>query len=214
MAANPGLKKIIEDMPNLVYSARRLDDPTAPIRSLPFPAPKGVLVYLKSATGSDSLAWIDEQGKSVTQSHYAILRAAESTLATEAAPRSDRHHDLVYRAFDLVAEREALGGALGSPRAARYRLYEQLTAHRNQLLAKAPLLLSSELERIIDDIYRYPLRQGAADAINRQLRSGASAEQLAELARTLRDEEKLCVIQERSDEQSEAPQVVCSLGLV
>lgn len=214
LAANPSLKKTIEDMPNVVYSARRLDDPSAEIKSLPFQAPNGVLVYLKSATGTDSLAWIDKHGNSVTQSQYAILRAAECTLATEPAPRAENHHDLVLKAFDLVEEREALGGGLGSPRGARYRLYEKLTAHRDHLAATAPLFLSDELERTINDIYRYPLRQGAADAINRQLRSGASAEQLAELAKTLRDENKLCFIQDASDDLPDEPQVVCSLGLV
>ncbi|MBP1465290.1 NgoFVII family restriction endonuclease [Candidatus Chloroploca sp. M-50] len=214
LAANPGLKKVIEDMPNVVYSARRLADPTAPITVLPYQAPPGVLVYLKSASGTDALAWIDEHGNSVTQSQYAILRAAECTLATEALPRAASHHALVRKAFDLVEEREALGGGLGSPRGARYRLYEKLTAHRDHMAATAPLFLSTELERIIDDIYRYPLRQGAADAINRQLRSGASAEQLAELARTLRDENKLCFSHETSDDLRDEPQVVCSLGLV
>jgi hypothetical protein len=214
VAANPGLKKTIEDMPNVVYSARRLDDSTAPITVLPFHAPKGVLVYLKSASGTDSLAWLDAQGNSVTQSQYAILRAAECTMQTEPAARAEQHHHLVRTAFDLIEQREALGGGLGSPRGARYRLYEKLTAYRDHMHATAPLLLSSELERIIDDVYRYPLRQGAADAINRQLRSGASAEQLAELARTLRDENKLCFVQDASDDLPDEPQVVCSLGLV
>ncbi|MBX0329917.1 NgoFVII family restriction endonuclease [Oscillochloris sp. ZM17-4] len=213
-AANPGLKKIIEDMPSVVYSARRLDDPTAVIKSLPFQAPNGVLVYLKSPGGTDSLTWIDAHGTSVTQSQYAILRAAECTLATEPALRADNHHDLVRRAFDLVEEREALGGGLGSPRGARYRLYEKLTAHRDYQAAREPLFLSDELERTINDIYRYPLRQAAADAMNRQMRSAASPEQLADLAKALRDENKLCFIQDSADDLPDEPQIVCSLGLV
>ena len=213
-AANPGLKKIIEDMPSVVYSARRLTDPTAVMKSLPFQAPTGVLVYLKSPSGTDSLTWIDTHGTSVTQSQYAILRAAECTLATDPAPRADNHHDLVRTAFDMVEEREALGGGLGSPRGARYRLYDKLTAYRDYQAAKEPLFLSAELERTINDIYRYPLRQAAADAMNRQLRSGASAEQLADLAKALRDENKLCFIQDSADDLPDEPQIVCSLGLV
>ncbi|MEI8167518.1 MAG: C-terminal helicase domain-containing protein, partial [Chloroflexales bacterium] len=127
-AANPGLKKIIEDMPSVVYSARHRDDPTAVVKSLPFQAPKGVLVYLKAPDGTDTLTWLDTHGTSVTQSQDAILRAAECTLATAPAPRADNHHDLVHTALALVEQREALGGALGSPRGARYRLYEKLTA--------------------------------------------------------------------------------------
>lgn len=214
LAANPSLKTIIEDMPDVVYSARRRDDPTAPITALPYAAPPGVLVYLKSASGVDTLAWMHANGTSVTQSQYAILRAAACTLATPAVPRAEQHHDLVHAAFKLVEEREALGGGLGSPRGARYRLYTKLTAYRDHLQATAPLFLSEELERTIDEIYRFPLRPGAADAINRQLRSGASAEQLADLAKVLRDEQKLCYVQEQSDDLSVEPQIVCSLGLI
>ncbi|MGQ9928649.1 MAG: hypothetical protein ACUVS4_17530 [Chloroflexaceae bacterium] len=118
VAANPGLKKIIEDMPDVVYSARRLEDPTAPVTPLPFQAPRGVLVYLKSATGADALAWIDEQGNSVTQSQYAILRAAECTLTTEPAPRAENHHDLVRKAFDLVAQSARPSATASAARAA------------------------------------------------------------------------------------------------
>ncbi|GAB4211756.1 MAG: hypothetical protein OHK0022_46680 [Roseiflexaceae bacterium] len=212
-AANPSLKKQIEDMPNVVYSTRLLDDPTAPISGLPFQAPPGVLVYLKTAAGTDALSWIAEDGTPVTQSQYAILRAAECTLDTKPVPRDERHHELVESALALVEEREARGGALGSVRGARYRLYQQLTFYREDLLHTAPLLLSDELQRTIDDIYRYPLRQSAIDAVNRQIRSGVSREQLANLAITLRAENRLSLIQEQGDEDAE-PQIVCSLGLV
>ncbi len=214
LAANPTLKRTIEDMPNVVYSARKLNDPTAPITSLPFQAPTGVLVYLKTAIGSDALAWIDQQGQSVTQSQYAILRAAECTMETEPVERNSNHHTLVEESFALVAQREALGGGLGSPRGARFRLYEKLTAYREYLQQHEPLFLGEELTRTIDDIYRHPLRQSATDAVNRQLRSGVSPAQLAELAITLRAENKLSLMQESDDDQSLEPQIVCSLGLV
>ncbi|MEI8308309.1 MAG: hypothetical protein WCF99_14715, partial [Chloroflexales bacterium] len=62
--------------------------------------------------------------------------------------------------------------------------------------------------------YRYLLRQAAADSMNRQIRSGASAKQFADLARVLRDENKLCFIQDSADDLPDEPQIVCSLGLV
>jgi hypothetical protein len=213
-AANLTLKKAIEYLPNVVYGARRIDDPTAPITSLPFMAPRGVLVYLKSASGTDSLAWIDQHGNSVTQSQYAILRAAECTLATVSVERSDNHHDLVTRSFDLIEEREALGGGLGSPRGARFRLYNALNALRDYKQQHEPLFMPEDLNRVIDDVYRYPLRQSAADAINRQIRSGVSGESLFELVKALRDENKLSFIQDMTEDESDEPQIVCSLGLV
>ena len=73
------------------------------------------------------------------------------------------------------------------------------------------LFNTQELRRAIEDIYRYPLRQGATDTLNRQLRSGISDQALAELVIALRDEDRLCIVQE--EEQTQEPQIICSLGL-
>jgi SNF2 family DNA or RNA helicase len=214
-AANPKLKSTVESLPNVVYSARELPDLAAPgsHSPLPFLAPPGVLVYLRTATGNDALAWVDEQGNSVTQSQSAILRAAECTIDTPAAPRAVQHHELVRRSFELVEQNETLSGGLGSTRGARFRLYDALKRYHDYQMRTQPMFVSEELKRVIDDVYRYPLRQTAVDTVNRQLRSGISDEQLADLAIALRGEEKLCVIHETADEQRE-PQIVCSLGLV
>ena len=68
------------------------------------------------------------------------------------------------------------------------------------------------LHKAIDDIYRYPLRQSAVDTLNRQLRSGVDDVQLAEIVRSLREEDRLCLT--GSDEvDSRDPQIICSLGL-
>ncbi len=215
ISANPALKSKVESLPNVVYSARALPDLSAPgsQSSLPFLTPSGVLVYLRTATGNDALAWVDEHGNSVTQSQSTILRAAECTLDTPAVPRAERHHELVRRSFELVEQNETLSGGLGSTRGARFRLYDALKRYHDHLQRTAPMFVSDELKRVIDDVYRYPLRQTAIDTVNRQLRSGISDEQLADLAIALRGEEKLCVIHESADEQRE-PQIVCSLGLV
>lgn len=215
ISANPVLKSKVESLPNVVYSARALPDLSTPgsQSSLPFLTPAGVLVYLRTATGNDVLAWVDEHGNSVTQSQSMILRAAECTLDTPAVPRSERHHELVRRSFELVEQNETLSGGLGSTRSARFRLYDALKRYHDHLQRTQPMFVSDELKRVIDDVYRYPLRQAAIDTINRQLRSDIGDEQLADLAIALRGEEKLCVIHESAGEQRE-PQIVCSLGLI
>lgn len=50
---------------------------------------------MRIADGNDSLGWIDGDGKSVTQSQLAILKAAECAAGTPAVPRQENHHKLV-----------------------------------------------------------------------------------------------------------------------
>ena len=68
-----------------------------------------------------------------------------------------------------------------------------------------------ELHRAIEEIYRYPLREAAKDALNRLLRAHASNEDLAEKVMALRDADALTV---RSEEaESREPRIICSMGL-
>jgi len=196
----------------VVYSARALPKLAAPGGVGAF-MPPGVLVYLRTASNNDVLAWVDQHGNSVTQSQLAILKAAESTLDTPAVPRSPNHHTLVKAAFQLVEQEETPSGNLGGIRGARFRVYEALKRYHAHLQRASPLLIPEGLPRVIDDVFRYPLRQKATDTFNRQLRSGIGDEQLAELAIMLREGEQLSVIHE-ADATNAEPQIVCSLGLI
>ena len=70
---------------------------------------------------------------------------------------------------------------------------------------------SPEMLAAIDEIYRYPLRESAKDMLNRQLRSGIDNEQLAQLVVDLRADDRLCMVQDETEQQE--PQIICSLGL-
>jgi superfamily II DNA or RNA helicase len=200
--ANPSLKSTIEHLPNVVFSTRAH---TGTITS-----PQGVLVYMRTAEDNDELAWIDRNGKSVTQSQLAILRAAECDLYTPPIPKPPYQHDLVRRGVEQIAEEEkTVGGQLGRPSGARFRTYERLKLYYEY--QKGTLFESPELAKAIDDIYRYPLRQSAIDTLNRQLKSSIDDEKLAELVIALRADDRLCVIHE--EEQEREPQIICSLGL-
>lgn len=203
---DPSLQKTIPDLPPVVYSTKALN-PT-----LPSPlATEGVLVYLRTAEGNDSLAWINQQGESVTESQYAILRAAECSPSTPALPRQEDHHALVLKGVtQIVAEEKVIGGQLGRPSGARFRTYERLKHYAADV--KGTLFDGPVLHKTIDEIYRHPLRQNATDTLNRQLRSGISDQSLAELAIALREEDRLCLVQE--DEQNFEPKIICSMGLV
>ena len=169
-----------------------------------------MLVYARTAEGYDTLAWIDENGNSVTESPFAILKAAECTPDTPALPRREDHHALVKKGIEwIVTEEKAVGGQLGRPSGARFRTYERLKRYADQV--KGTLFESEELRRAIDDIYRYPLRPTAIDALNRQLRSGIADDDLAQLVVALRAEDRLCLIHE--EEQTQEPRIICSMGL-
>lgn len=202
----PSLQKTIPDLPPVVYSTKALKS------SSPGPlATEGVLVYLRTAEGNDSLAWINQQGESVTESQYAILRAAECSPDTPALPRQEDHHALVHKGVtQIVAEEKVIGGQLGRPSGARFRTYERLKHYAADV--KGTLFDGPALHKTIDEIYRHPLRQNATDTLNRQLRSGISDQSLAELAIALREEDRLCLVQE--DEQNFEPKIICSMGLV
>jgi hypothetical protein len=109
----------------------------------------------------------------------------------------------------IVAEEKTVGGQLGRPSGARFRTYERLKRHAEEV--KGTLFETPDLLKAIDDIYRCPLRQGAIDTLNHQLRSGISDQALAELVIALREEDRLCYMHD--EEESFEPHIICSLGL-
>jgi hypothetical protein len=152
-------------MPSVVYSTKELKSEST--------KPEGVLVYMRTGEGNDALAWIDQNGNSVTESQFEILKAAKCRPDTAAIPRHENHHELVKKGVDLLIEEERhIGGQLGRPSGARFRTYERLKDYAWEV--EGTLFESRELLSAIEDIYRYPLRQSATDTLNRQLRSGIS----------------------------------------
>lgn len=199
---DPDLEKVIPAMPNVVY-ATRPHMPTAD-------QPEGALVYLRTAEGSDALAWVDCAGNSVTESQFAILRAAECFPETPALPRHARHHEMVAHGVNMIVDTEkSVGGQLGRPSGARFRAYERLKAYAQEI--KDTLFDTAEFRRAVEDIYKYPLLQSATDILNRQLKGGIGNQALAELVVSLRADARLCRVAE--DVESTEPQVICSLGL-
>ncbi|MFZ0959772.1 MAG: helicase-related protein [Terriglobia bacterium] len=200
--ADPKLKKTIEDLPNVVFS-------TKPHRPAPN-QPEGVLVYTRTTEGNDSLAWINGEGQSVTESQLAILRAAECTADTPSPPRLPNHHELVEKGVRyMVQEEKSAGGQLGRPSGARFRVYERLKTYLTHV--QGTLFAIPDLTKAIDQIYRSPLQQAAADALNRQMRIGASDHQLADFVVSLWQQDRLCRVEEEVEAQE--PEIICSLGL-
>jgi len=199
---DPALQKTIPELPPVVFSTRS-HKPTAN-------KPAGVLAYVRTHEGNDALAWIDIDGKPVTESQFEILKAAECSPDTSGWERQANHHQLVETAVKLIVDEEkAVGGQLGRPSGARFKTYERLKNYAEAV--KASLFDTPELAKVIEEIYRYPLRQSAIDSLNRQLRSGISNEKLAELVIALHDEDRLC--QHSDHDEIQEPRLICSMGL-
>ncbi|MFM8333292.1 MAG: hypothetical protein ACKN9T_16565, partial [Candidatus Methylumidiphilus sp.] len=206
--ADPTLVGKIEALPDVVYATKAHTPSVA--------QPDGALVYLRTGQGNDALAWIDAEGRSVTQSQLTILKAAACSAATEALPRADNHHDLTAHGMrHILAEEQTSGGALGRPAGARFKAYERMKRHRGKLGEQRDLFTTDahirEIEKAMEDIYRYPLFQATADTLNRQLKAGIDDHRLVDLILALRTEGRLCVI-ESGDSQRE-PKLICSMGL-
>ena len=196
------LERLIPEMPPVVFGTRELgaDDKATP----------GVLVYMKTRENNDALAWLNCDGKIITESQYAILRAAECTPDMLALPRMEKHHDLVRTGVDhMLTEEGNLGGGLGRPSGARYRVYTRLKQYSTELAGT--LLDTPELGRALTEILEAPLTTWARDRLNRQLRSGINDQHLADLVLALRDEDRLTVSQ--GDQAQSEAQIICSLGL-
>ena len=196
------LEGIISEMPSVVYSTRPHFSTVE--------KPEGALIYMRTGEENDALAWVNRNGESVTESQFAILQAAECKSDTPVLVPFEEHHQLVKQGTELIITQEkSVGGGLGRPSSARRRTYDRLTQYAEEV--KGTLFDTLELRRAIEDIYRYSLRQGAIDILNRQLRSGIPNQALAELVIVLRNEDRLCIVQE--ERQTQEPQIICSLGL-
>ena len=198
----PGLARIIPDLPDVIYSTKPGTD---------WQKQDGAIVYTKTAQGNDVLAWVDVHKKIYTQSQYEILRAVRCEPNQPALPRLEQHHELVRVGLEHIRVTEnKVGGQLGKKTGARYRAYNKLSSYAKREEGK--IWITEALKRAIQDIYDHPLREFARDTIHRQLKSDVSDEDLAQLVVSLREDGKLVLIQNDDHSQSE-PQIICSMGL-
>ncbi|MEI6139584.1 MAG: helicase-related protein [Mariniphaga sp.] len=200
--ARPELAKIIPDLPNVIYATKQADESQML---------NGSIVYTKTANDNDVLAWVDEEGKIVTQSQYEILKVTRCPYDEKPLERFEKHHDLVKIGLQHIKETDSkVGGQLGKKNGARYRAYMRLNLYAEQNIGT--LWITDELKRTIQDIYDHPLCEFARETINRQLKSGISDDDLVNLVVSLREDGKLSLISE-DENQNKEPQIICSMGL-
>ena len=124
------------------------------------------------------------------------------------------HWPVARAGLELVTRsNRTIAGHLGSRHGARYKAYERIKSFvdRNEGGLFDSLFDVPVLRKALTMIHQYPLTAGAADQINRQIRSGVCDEDFARLVIQLYDLGKLCIVQEKRDEACAA--IICSLGL-
>ena len=196
------LKKIISDLPPVIYSTKEHKSTKE--------APEGALVYIRTGEEVDALAWINDKGESITEDQLAILKGAECNPDTPALQRRGDHHVLVAKGVEIINEQQKkAGGQLGPRSGARYKTYTRISDYVQRNMGT--LFVTESLQKALDLIYRFPLKEGAKDALNRQIRAGIEDSELAELIVSLWQEERLCSIEE--DLETKEAQIICSMGL-
>jgi len=201
--ANPELRKTIINLPNVIYSTKPKPDEAIH---------NGVITYHKTAAGTDVLTWLDEHKNIRSRSQNRILKILECSLDTPALEKLEDHHLLVARAVEIAQQaQKSTGGHLGKKSSVRYKTYMRL--HRYYEESKNTLFENDNLKKAIDDIYKYPMQESSKTLLNRRLRLGISEQDLSQVAIILRNEGRLCIIDDHNSSQLNAPQVICSMGL-
>lgn len=204
IAADPSLERLIPALPDVVYATRaaRPEDSRPP----------GVLVYVRTAQDADALILLDEEGRSVTESQFEILRLAACRADTPALEARPDHHALVGKGVEHVLDEEVTtGGQLGRPGSVRARVYERLMRLAGKV--RGTLFDNPALHRAVDEIYQHPLRAAATDALHRHLRAKVDDDRLAELVLSLREDGRLCNLPAEGEATAREATIVCSMGI-
>jgi hypothetical protein len=209
ITADPKLKKLVEDLPDVVFATK--ETPKVP------EAKEGALVYIRTPDDNDALAWMSRAGEILTQSPLAILRAAECLPEEPALERTDFHHEIVRKGVEhLMQEERTTHGALGRPSGARFKTYDRLKRFLENQGNERTLFVTDhfvrDVEKAMGDIYEFPLFQSTIDALNRHLKTGINDIKLAEMVIAFREDGRLTMKQDKDDTQNEM-RIICSMGL-
>jgi len=202
--ANTSLKKIIPELPDLVFSAKANNQMSHT---------QGVVVYTKTSTNVDVLAWLNSEGETVTTSHFRILRAASCDAETPSVDKLSNHHEIVLDAVK-AAEKNAIdaGKSLLTKRSVAYKVLNRLEKY----YAKTAngMFPDEELKTALALVHKYHMKESARNVFLRQLKCAIGDEDLRELFMRYFKEDKLFIKPEFESEGDMIPTLICSLGLV
>ncbi|MFH1321086.1 MAG: helicase-related protein [Bacteroidota bacterium] len=199
----PEFIKTIPNLPNVIYATKQNN----------LAAEKeGVIVYTRTYDENDVLAWVNTKGNIITQSQLTILKAAACNSDVEPLYRILKHHELVKKGIEYIRVDEKItGSSLGKKTGAKYRVYMRLDRYCKEY--ENTIFVNDALKKAVDDIYKYPFKEFARETLNRQLKAGISDEDLVNLVVSLREEDKLCIVNQ-DEMPNKEPQIICSMGLI
>ena len=201
--ANPKLKEIIPQLPDVIYSTKRAADALH----------DGVVTYVKTHNDYDVLSWYDSRGEIISQSQKKILQALACSANEPAQEPLDNHFDLVQSAVENIkTENTNVSGILGNRFSTRYRIIDLLEHY----YAQPPTLFFSQEKRemlklAIDDIYNFQFVESTKVILGRLLRVGNN-DDIVETVLEMHKSGTLCRIDRDRDEHKE-PTIICSMGL-
>ncbi len=201
--ANPKLKQIIPELPDVAYSTKRTAEALH----------DGVITYVKTHNDYDVLSWYNSQGDIISQSQKKILQALACSADEPTQEPLDNHFDLVGKAVENTkTENTNVSGILGNRFSTRYRIIDLLEHYYSQ----PPTLFFSEdkrqmLKLAIDDIYNYQFVESTKVILGRLLRT-ANNDDIVETVLEMHQNGTLCRIDRDKDERKD-PTIICSMGL-
>ena len=201
--ANPKLKEIIPQLPDVIYSTKCAADALH----------DGVVTYVKTHNDYDVLSWYDSHCEIISQSQKKILQALACSANEPAQEPLDNHFELVQSAVENIkTENTNVSGILGNRFSTRYRIIDLLEHY----YAQPPTLFFSQEKRemlklAIDDIYNYQFVESTKVILGRLLRVGNN-DDIVETVLEMHKSGTLCRIDRDRDEHKE-PTIICSMGL-
>lgn len=202
--ANPELKRIIPDIPNIAYSTKRANSVIE----------DGVITYARTYNDFDVLTWYNSKGEIVSQSQKRILQAMACPINEPSLPAQDNHLQLVEKAIKGIKnENTNVGGILGSRFSTKRKIYDLLNHYYEQPIN---IFYTQEkkamLKFAIDQIYNYPLLENSKFILGRMMRTGSTHDDIVDTIIEMYENGNLCRIDEDKTKHKD-PVIICSMGL-
>ena len=197
---NPELREKIQAMADVVYSTKPAGE-----------YPAGVITYARTKSETDVLTWLNATGGVESQSPTRIFQALACSAKTPKLEPLANHHELVARSIAAIKDTSTVSmGVLGSKSSTKYRIFAIL---QNRLKENPMPLLEQNLKTAADQVYSYPMKESAKNALGKMLQKRLPADDIIQTVLELQRENDLCIVLEDDDHAPHTARIVCSMGL-